>query len=68
MKMISGGIGWLVESGKKFGNAAKIGGIAILSTLAIVRSTQQPSIPSQDLFALFFRVNFHCAFSLTQIY
>jgi len=35
MKMISGGIGWLVESGKKFGNAAKIGGIAILSTLAI---------------------------------
>jgi hypothetical protein len=35
MKMISGGIGWLVESGKKVGKAAKLGAVAFLSTLAI---------------------------------
>ena len=35
MKIISGGIGWLVESGKKVGKAAKLGAVAFLSTLAI---------------------------------
>ena len=35
MKKISGGIGWLVESGKKVGKAAKLSAVAFLSTLAI---------------------------------
>jgi hypothetical protein len=35
MKKISSGIGWLVESGKKAKEAAKVGGLAFLSTLAI---------------------------------
>ena len=35
MQKISGGIGWLVESGKKVGKAAKLGAVAFLSTLAI---------------------------------
>jgi len=35
MQKISGGIGWLVDSGKKVGKAAKLGAVAFLSTLAI---------------------------------
>ena len=35
MQKISGGIGWLVDSGKKVGKAAALGAVAFLSTLAI---------------------------------
>ena len=35
LKKIGSGIGWLVESGKKGLKAAKVGGLAFLSTLAI---------------------------------